>query len=43
MSRIYEKMENDYLADRYESLEHDIFYGYPHAYELEQDSQWRAL
>ena len=43
MSRVYEKMENDDLADRYENLEHDIFYGYPHAYELKRDNQWRNL
>lgn len=43
MSLVYEKMEKNNLADRYESLEHDISYGYPHAYELERDSQWMDL
>jgi len=43
ISHIYEEMENTDLADRYKSLENDISYGYPHAYELERDSQWIDL
>ena len=43
MSLVYEKMEKNNLADRYESLEHDVFHGYPHAYELKRDSQWMDL